>query len=221
MGIFTGLVTEIGEVTRIDRRPGGVYIQISASQVLDGTRIGDSISIDGVDLTVVKMDSSGFSADVSLETLRRSTLGRLRTGAKVNLERALAVGERLGGHMVQGHVDGTGETISISPEGNAFRVRIGFPKELGRYIAMKGSITVDGISLTVAGLGSDWFDLAVIPHTWDKTTMRYYKRGTRVNLEVDVLAKYVERLLEHRPESDEVPRRLTVEHLVEQGYSVE
>lgn len=219
MGIFTGLIMEIGEVIRSDRQPNGGYMRVAGRQVLEGTQVGDSISINGVDLTVVKMDQTSFNADVSLETLNRSTLGRLVTGTRVNLERALAVGERLGGHMVQGHVDGTSEVISISPEGNAYRVRVSLPKDLAPYVALKGSIAVDGASLTVAGLGTDWFDLAIIPHTWEKTIMRDYKRGTKVNLEVDVLAKYVERLLQSRQDSE--PRgRLTVERLLEQGYSV-
>jgi riboflavin synthase len=196
MGIFTGLIMEIGRVRRIDRRADGAYLVIEARAVLDGTRIGDSIAINGVDLTVIEMASDYFSADASLETLTRSTLGDLRAGHCVNLERALGVGERLGGHMVQGHVDGAGELV--------------------RYIAMKGSITVDGISLTIAGLGDDWFEVAIIPHTWRETTLKDLKRGDRVNLEVDVLAKYVERLLAHRGEQP--AGKLTLEYLTERGY---
>jgi riboflavin synthase len=208
---------EVGRVRRIDRRADGAYLVIEARAVLEGTRIGDSISIDGVDLTVIEMGKDFFSADASLETLNRSTLGDKRIGSKVNLERALAVGERLGGHMVQGHVDGTAELVSTPPEGNAYRMRFRFPKELGRYIAMKGSITVDGISLTVAGLGRDWFEVAIIPHTWRETTLADLKSGHRVNIEVDVLAKYVERLLEHGV-GGEGASKLTVEYLTERGY---
>ena len=217
MGIFTGLIMEVGRVRRIDRRGDGAYLVIEAERVLEGTRIGDSISIDGVDLTVIEMGSDFFSADASLETLGRSTLGDKRVGGKVNLERALAVGERLGGHMVQGHVDGTAELLSVKPEGNAYRMRFRFPAELGRYIAMKGSITVDGISLTVAGLGADWFEVAIIPHTWRETTLGALKSGGRVNIEVDVLAKYVERLLGHGEERTGASK-LTLEYLTEQGY---
>lgn len=201
---------------QIRRRADGAFIVIEAKKVLAGTRIGDSISINGVDLTVIEMSADSFSADASLETLGRSTLGELRSGSRVNLERALAVGERLGGHMVQGHVDGTGELLSTTPEGNAYRMRFGFPAGLGRYIAMKGSITVDGISLTVAGLGEDWFEVAIIPHTWRETSLSDLKFGDRVNLEVDVLAKYVERLLERGHDPDET--RLTMEYLIERGY---
>ena len=202
---------------QIRRREDGAFLVVEARKVLEGTRIGDSISINGVDLTVIEMSPDSFSADASLETLKRSTLGGRRVGDRVNLERALAVGERLGGHMVQGHVDGTGELVSVAPEGNAYRMRFRFARELGRYIAMKGSITVDGISLTVAGLGDDWFEVAIIPHTWRETSLSDLKSGGRVNLEVDVLAKYVERLMLNE-QAPAAQIELTVEYLIEQGY---
>ena len=217
MGIFTGLIIEVGRVRQVRDRGDGAFLVFEARKVLDGTRMGDSISINGVDLTVIEMGSDSFASDASLETLKRSTLGELRVGDRVNLERALAVGERLGGHMVQGHVDGTGRLVSVVPEGNAYRMRFGFPRELGRYIAMKGSITVDGISLTVAGLGDDWFEVAIIPHTWRETSLPDLKSGSRVNIEVDVLAKYVERLMLHE-RAPATQRDLTVEYLIEQGY---
>jgi|SRR5436853_5961189 len=220
MGIFTGLIMETGRVKRIDRRADGALLVIEAKTVLDGTKIGDSISINGVDLTVIEMSDGWFSSDASLETLNRSTLGGLRAGDRVNLERALAVGERLGGHMVQGHVDGTAEFLNDRLEGNAHRMRFRLPLNLAHYVAMKGSITIDGISLTVAALGSDWFEVVIIPHTWRETTLSTLKSGSRVNIEVDVLAKYVERLLSH-DEAAAVRRRqseLTVEELIEQGY---
>ena len=217
MGIFTGLISEVGRVRSIQRRADGALLIIEAKTVLEGTRIGDSISINGVDLTVIELREDFFSADASLETLKRSTLGEFGAGTRVNLERALAVGERLGGHMVQGHVDGTGELLSVTAEGNAYRMRFRFPPELGRYIAMKGSITVDGISLTVAGLGVDWFEVVIIPHTWRETILRDLKSSSRVNLEVDVLAKYVERLMLHK-EEEAKSSNLTLEYLIEQGY---
>ena len=167
-------------------------------------------------MTVIEMSSDQFSADASLETLKLTTLGDLSAGTRVNLERALAVGERLGGHMVQGHVDGRGELVSVVPEGNAYRMRFRFPAALGRYIAMKGSICVDGISLTVAGLGDDWFEVAIIPHTWRETILSDLKKGDRVNLEVDVLAKYVERLMKGGEGPNE--SKLTLEYLKERGY---
>lgn len=200
------------------RRASGAYLVIEAHKVLEGTRIGDSIAVNGVDLTVIEMGADYFSADASLETLNRSTLGALGTGSRVNLERALGVGERLGGHMVQGHVDGTGELARVKQEGNAYRMRFRFPRELGRYIAMKGSITVDGISLTVAALGDNWFEVAVIPHTWRETTLASLKDGDRVNIETDVLAKYVERLMERNDKTVARSGKLTVEYLTEQGY---
>ncbi|PYP89730.1 MAG: riboflavin synthase [Blastocatellia bacterium AA13] len=218
--MFTGLIMETGRVKRIDRRADGALLVIEAKTVLDGTKIGDSISINGVDLTVIEMSDGWFSSDASLETLNRSTLGGLRAGDRVNLERALAVGERLGGHMVQGHVDGTAEFLNDRLEGNAHRMRFRLPLNLAHYVAMKGSITIDGISLTVAALGSDWFEVVIIPHTWRETTLSTLKSGSRVNIEVDVLAKYVERLLSH-DEAAAVRRRqseLTVEELIEQGY---
>ena len=217
MGIFTGLIMEVGRVRRADRRADGAYFVFAAQKVLEGTRIGDSIAINGVDLTVTEMGADHFTADGSLETLRRTTLGGLRAGSRVNLERALGVGERLGGHMVQGHVDGTGELVTAAREGNAYRLRFRFPRELGRYIALKGSICVDGISLTVAALGDDWFEVAVIPHTWHETTLGERRGGDRVDLEVDVLAKYVERMLEHTGRAA-APTQLTLEYLKEQGY---
>ena len=201
---------------RVDRRSDGAFLVIGASRVLEGTRIGDSISINGVDLTVIEIGSDQFSADASLETLKLTTLGDLRVGARLNLERALGVGERLGGHMVQGHIDGTGELVTVTPEGNAYRMRFRFPGELGRYIAMKGSICVDGISLTVARLGADWFEVAIIPHTWRETILRDLRTGDRVNLEVDVLAKYVERLMMGGDASE--ASKLTLDYLKERGY---
>jgi riboflavin synthase len=217
MGVFTGLIIEIGRVRRVQRRSDGAFLVLEAKKVLERTRIGDSISINGVDLTVIEMGEDFFSADASLETLSRSTLGELRVGSRVNLERALEVGERLGGHMVQGHVDGTGELVTVTPEGNAYRMRFSFPRELGRYIAMKGSITVDGISLTVAGLGDDWFEVAIIPHTWRETILCDLRSGDPVNLEVDVLAKYVERLM-HKDQPEGASTNLTMEYLIERGY---
>jgi len=169
-------------------------------------------------LTVIEMSTDYFSADASLETLKRSTLGAIRANSRVNLERALGVGERLGGHMVQGHVDGTGELLRVEQEGNAYRMRFRFPRELGRYIAMKGSITVDGTSLTVAGLGDDWFEVAVIPHTWRETTLASLKDGDPVNLETDVLANYVERLMERNDKAIAATSNLTIEFLTERGY---
>jgi len=217
MGIFTGLIMETGRVSRVEKRADGAFIELEARKVLEGTRIGDSISINGVDLTVIQMTNRSFSADASLETLRRTTLGALRTGGIVNLERALAVGERLGGHMVQGHVVGTSSLVSVTPEGNAYRMRFSLSSGIARYVAMKGSIAIDGISLTVAGLDSDWFEVAIIPHTWRETNLATLNPGDSVNIEVDVLAKYVERLMTGENQTEKASS-LTVEYLQERGY---
>jgi riboflavin synthase len=198
MGIFTGLIMEVGRVRQMSRSSGGARLVIEARRVLEGTRVGDSIAVNGVDLTVVQMGPDWFACDLSIETLRRSALGKLKAGSRVNLECALAAGQRLGGHIVQGHVDGTGRLVSVTREGDSHRMRFRFPPELRRYIAMKGSIAVDGISLTVAGLGRDWFEVAIIPHTWRETALADLKPGDEANLEVDVLAKYVESILNSR-----------------------
>jgi riboflavin synthase len=184
--------------------------------VVEGLREGDSVAVQGVCLTAVEIGSSGFSADVSRETLERSTLGEARAGTPVNLERALAASGRLGGHIVQGHVDGTGVIRTLEERGGGdWWLEVEAPAELARYLVYKGSIAVDGISLTVARVDGPVFAVAVIPHTWANTTLRQARAGQRVNLETDVLAKYVERLLEQMELKRE---KLTVERLREMGY---
>ena len=218
MGIFTGLILETGILRRLERRSDGACVTIDAHIILDGTRVGDSIAINGVDLTVTEMNSTSFSADASPETLNRSTIGTLAPGTRVNLERALALGERFGGHMVQGHVDGIAELISISPEGNAKRMRFQLPIELSRYVAMKGSVAVDGIGLSVAGVGNNWFEVVIIPHTWRETTLGDLHEGSKVNIEVDILAKYVERLLQNNSADKPKQSRITLDYLKEKGF---
>ncbi|HMZ19318.1 MAG TPA: riboflavin synthase, partial [Blastocatellia bacterium] len=163
----------------------------------------------------VDKGSDWFAADVSAETLRRTSLKQAQAGTRVNLERAMAASGRFGGHIVQGHVDGTGEFLNAQASGDGWVIRIGFPPELARYIVEKGSITVDGISLTVAALGDTWFEIAIIPHTWKVTNLGALARGAAVNLEVDILAKYVERMLAHHAEPKST---LTLETLSELGY---
>ena len=218
MGIFTGLIMELGSVKRFEKRSDGATIQISASKVLEGTKLCDSISLNGVDITVVEMSSSLFRADISNETLKLTTLGELHSGKSVNLERALALGERFGGHMVQGHIDGTGEFTWSKHEGNSRRMRFQFKHELARYIAMKGSIAIDGIALTVAGLGENWLEAVIVPHTWDETTLSDLRPGDKVNLEVDVLAKYVERLMQYDREAHNDSKNISLEYLTERGF---
>ena len=173
-------------------------IVISAAVVTEGTKQGDSISVNGVCLTALDIKSDSFAADVSRETLDRSTLGSLAAGSPVNLERAITPMTRLGGHIVQGHVDGRGTFISATKDGDFWTVRIGFPPEFARYLVYKGSVAVEGISLTVASLADDHFDIAVIPKTWELTNFSSLSPGNPVNLEADVIAKYVERMLGSR-----------------------
>jgi riboflavin synthase len=194
--VFTGIVEELGEVVGKDDLGNSARLTIRGPVVTADAGHGDSIAVNGVCLTVVEMLPGGqFTADVMGETLDRSSLGRLVAGSLVNLERAAALNSRLGGHIVQGHVDGTGQILARIPAERWEVVRIGLPAELARYVVEKGSITVDGISLTVSGLSGDWFEVSLIPTTRELTTLGRAPEGALVNLEVDVIAKYVERLL--------------------------
>ncbi len=198
-GVFTGIVEELGEVVGKEDLGDSVRLVIRGPVVTSDAGHGDSIAVNGVCLTVVDVLADGsFSADVMDETLNRSSLRGVDVGAKVNLERAAAVSSRLGGHIVQGHVDGTGHVISRTPSEHWTVVRIALPAALARYVVQKGSITVDGVSLTVSGLGHDWFEVSLIPTTLGLTTLGHAEVGAHVNLEVDVIAKYVERLLEKK-----------------------
>ncbi len=200
--MFTGIVEELGEVTGRDALTDAARLIIRGSTVTADAGHGDSIAVNGVCLTVVEVLPDGqFSADVMAETLNRSNLGELRVGSRVNLERAAALNSRLSGHIVQGHVDGTGEVVARTPSEHWEVVRIEVPAAVARYVVEKGSITVDGISLTVSGLGAeprDWFEVSLIPTTRELTTLGRAPVGTQVNLEVDVIAKYVERLLSQK-----------------------
>ena len=194
--MFTGIVEEKGKVKHISLAGNSGTIAIRAKKVLEGTKIGDSIAVNGVCLTVVTMQPDGFSADVMAETIRRTSLGMCRPGDEVNLERAMAADGRFGGHIVAGHIDGTGTVLSISPEGNAFWVTIGAPPEILRYIVEKGSIAIDGISLTVAYVDRSVFKVSVIPHTGEETTLLQRTPGDIVNLENDIVGKYIEKLVQ-------------------------
>lgn len=193
--MFTGIIEELGRVASIEFDGDNAHVVIAANVVTDGTKNGDSISVNGVCLTALDVKEDSFSADVSRETLDRSTLGSLTTDSPVNLERAVTPETRLGGHIVQGHVDGRGTFISATQDGDFWTVRIGFPPEFARYLVYKGSVAVEGISLTVASLDDEHFDIAVIPKTWELTNLSSLKPGDAVNLEADVIAKYVERML--------------------------
>jgi riboflavin synthase len=193
--VFTGIVEERGAVVAVRDLPDAARITIAGPLVTSDAKLGDSIAVNGVCLTVVEVADGAFTADVMRETLRRSSLDAVAEGDAVNLERAAAVGQRLGGHIVQGHVDGTGTIVSREPSENWELVRIGVPAELERYLVSKGSVTVDGVSLTVVEVGGGEFTVSLIPETLRATTLGTRAVGERVNLEVDVLAKYVERLV--------------------------
>lgn len=206
--MFTGIVEEVGTVRSIQRDA----LVTQASQVLEGTRIGDSIAVNGVCLTVVTMDGSSFKVNVMPETLKRTNLGSLRTGAPVNLERALRVGDRLGGHFVQGHIDATGKLVSYLPVEKAVLARFSAPADLMAYIVPQGFIALDGVSLTVVEVDSSSFTVSLVELTQKTTNLLSHKPGDPVNLEVDIMAKYVERSLKgHRPGISE-------EFLLEHGF---
>lgn len=213
--MFTGIIEELGKCASLEKHVSGAKIRIAAKIVTDGTNEGDSIAVNGVCLTALDVKKDSFSADVSEETLQKSTLGRLKTGTVVNLERAVTPSTRLGGHIVQGHVDSRGKFVSATQSGDFWTVRISFPREIGQYLVYKGSISVEGISLTIANLAEDYFEIAVIPKTWELTNLSSLKAGDEVNLEADVIAKYVERILLYgRKESEEI----TMEKLQKLGF---
>ncbi|MEJ8645181.1 riboflavin synthase [Streptomyces sp. MS1.HAVA.3] len=193
--MFTGIVEELGEVTAVEQLQEASRFRLRGPLVTEGAKHGDSIAVNGVCLTVVETAEGEFTADVMQETLNRSSLGALTEGSRVNLERPMALGGRLGGHLVQGHVDGTGEILSRTPSEHWEIVKVALPENLSRYVVEKGSITVDGVSLTVVEAAADWFTISLIPTTLALTTLGIKQPGDPVNLEVDVLAKYVERLL--------------------------
>ncbi|MER6445269.1 riboflavin synthase [Streptomyces venezuelae] len=193
--MFTGIVEELGEVTAVEQLEEASRFRLRGPLVTEGAKHGDSIAVNGVCLTVVETADGEFTADVMQETLNRSSLGALTKGSRVNLERPMALGGRLGGHLVQGHVDGTGEILSRTPSEHWEIVKVALPANLSRYVVEKGSITVDGVSLTVVEAAADWFTISLIPTTLALTTLGIKQSGDPVNLEVDVLAKYVERLL--------------------------
>lgn len=213
--MFTGIVEELGKISSLEKHAGGAKIKISANIVTENTSEGDSIAVNGVCLTALNIGKDSFTADVSQETLNRSTLGNLKNGSLVNLERAVTPATRLGGHIVQGHVDARGKFLSAAASGDFWTVRIGFPAEIGQYLIYKGSVAVEGISLTIANLADDHFEIAVIPKTWELTNLQSLQTGDAVNLEADVIAKYVERILTYKQEKTE---NITKEKLQSLGF---
>jgi len=214
--MFTGIIEELGRLEAVEPRAAGSRLRIGARTVMSDLREGDSVSVNGVCLTAVDLKPGSFAADASPETLQRSSLGALRTGSPVNLERALQANARLGGHIVQGHVDGIGRIVSLDLLGdNNWWLKVQAPPELDRYLVFKGSVAIDGISLTVAALEDGVVSVTIIPHTYENTNLRGKRPGDVVNLETDVLARYVEKML---GTLDLKQSRLTIGDLREQGY---
>jgi riboflavin synthase len=194
--MFTGLVEEKGSVAKVASRPEGRRLWIRAGSVLEDARVGDSVAVSGCCLTIVERTADAFAVEAVPETLRRTTVGALAPGDAVNLERAMRLDQRLGGHLVQGHVDGVAEVVAVTPEGDGRRLTLELPQTLARFVAEKGSIAIDGISLTVAAAHGRRCEIALIPHTLAVTTASHYVQGSRVNVEVDLMARYAARLLE-------------------------
>lgn len=217
MTVFTGIVEEVGTVTAVDRGRHSAVLTIRAHTVLEDAKLGDSIAVNGICLTVTGRTAGSFTADVMHETLDRSSLAGLRPGTEVNLERAMAAGGRFGGHIVSGHVDGVGRVKSVRRDDNAVWYTVSAPPHLLRYIVEKGSITIDGISLTVAAVEQDRFSVSLIPHTAQVTILGEKGPGDTVNLETDIIGKYVEKLLRPAPEPTG-SRGVTLEFLAENGF---
>ena len=217
--MFTGIIQAVGEIAAMEPRGGDLRLRIRTGKLpLDDVAIGDSIAANGVCLTVTELPGDGYWADVSVETLDATTLGALTTGAKVNLEKALTPASRLGGHIVSGHVDGVGEVVGLAEDARSWRFVFRAPDALARYIAHKGSICVDGTSLTVNAVNGAEFDLNIIPQTMAETIFGAYRPGTKVNLEVDLIARYLERLVLGDRAADPAEAGVTLATLAEHGY---
>lgn len=215
--MFTGIIEELGKVKQVVSGDAWGQIEITGEKVLEGTRLGDSIAVNGVCLTVTRIQGKSFTADVMAETMRRSNLGSLKLGDMVNLERAMAADGRFGGHMVSGHIDGTGVIAKMNQEGNAVWVTVDAPEDIMRLIVEKGSIAIDGISLTVAKEAAGAFQVSIIPHTGEETTLLKKKAGDVVNLENDIVGKYVDKLIRNEQE-EEKSQGLTLDFLKQHGF---
>lgn len=217
--LFTGLIEEVGTIRGIQKGARSCVLTIGCRTVLENTKIGDSIAVSGVCLTVTSLGRDCYTADVMSETMNRSSLGQLRAGAKVNLERAMPADGRFGGHIVSGHIDGTGTVTAVTPDDNAVWYTVAAKPEILRYIVEKGSITIDGISLTVAYVDESCFKVSIIPHTRQVTALRERGVGDTVNLECDIIGKYVEKLMLPRQEEKKEPEsRITEEFLRKYGF---
>ena len=217
--MFTGLVEEVGTVKEV--RPAGkaIHLTIKSPSIMDDVQLGDSIAVNGICLTVTHFDKSSFTVDVVPETMRRTTLHELSGGSPVNLERAMAMGNRFGGHIVSGHIDGVGRIVSIVDEDIAKVVRIAAPESVLRYVVEKGSVCIDGVSLTVMDVDSESFRISVIPHTWQVTVLRHRRVGSQVNLEADIIGKYVERLLGPHVQGGAKAGSLSLDFLRTNGFA--
>jgi riboflavin synthase len=217
--MFTGIIQAVGEVAAMQPSGGDMRLRIHTGKLpLDDVVLGDSICTNGVCLTVIELPGDGYWADVSVESLNFTTLGDLKPGSPVNLEKALTPQSRLGGHIVSGHVDGVGEVVSLNEDARSVRVVLRAPDELAKYIAHKGSICIDGTSLTVNAVNGAEFDLNIIPQTIAETVFGHYQPGSRVNLEVDVIARYLERLLQGDAAADASATGLSMDTLAENGF---
>ncbi len=212
--MFTGIVEEIGTVSRISKGSASVMLTIAASQVLEGVKSGDSISTNGICLTVTGFDAGSFNVDAMPETMRTTNLGSLLNGSRVNLERAMRLSDRLGGHLLSGHIDGTGVISRIWSEDNAVRMNIQAGRDILRYVIRRGSVGIDGVSLTVASVDESSFGISIIPHTRMVTTLTLKKAGDSVNIECDMIAKYVEKFTRQAPEKGD----LNIGFLSKHGY---
>lgn len=216
--MFTGIVEEVGSIAAIERGSVSCRLHIKGNEIFSDLKLGDSVAVNGVCLTAALIRDHVFEADVMAETLRRSNLGTLTAGSEVNLERAMAADGRFGGHIVSGHIDGTGRILDMKREDNAVWVTVQAPPEIIRLIVEKGSIAIDGISLTVAGLGSSYFKVSIIPHTGEETILLKKRKGDVVNLENDIVGKYVERLLSPGNTKNQPESRISLDMLAANGF---
>ena len=219
--MFTGLIEEIGSIKSIKRGGKSIRLTVSARKIMGDVKLGDSIATNGICLTVISFDSTGFAADVMPETMSRTSFEQLSAGSRVNLERALRVGDRLGGHMVSGQVEGLGEVVAKEEDDNAIWVSIAAPKNILKYVVEKGSVAIDGISLTVAYVDEKMFKVSIIPLTQEDTTLTSKKKGEKVNLECDMTAKYIEKFMFHRDEESAKAEKsdISMNFLKENGFA--
>lgn len=217
--MFTGIIQALGSVEQSEKQGGDIRLGINCGDLdLSRAQLGDSIAVNGACLTAIELDSNSFTADVSLETMNKTSLGELAVGSPVNLEPALTLNDALGGHLVSGHVDGVGSLVEMQADARSIRYRFEVDPSLQHYIAAKGSVTVDGTSLTVNQVDGNRFDVNIVPHTQQKTLFQYYQPGCRVNIEVDIIARYLERLLQGRADSTADKDQQMLESLIKSGF---